>query len=165
MTVDISKRVFNARPDTVDFRDRIYQPALIEVPPRRDLDEYRRFGVPVLDQGTEGACTGFGLVAVANYLLRRREIEPDVSPASARMLYEMARRYDEWEGEAYEGSSARGAMKGWHKHGVCAEEIWSYKPGVSGGGLTPSGSPMPPTARWAPTTGSTIGTWFRCMPP
>ena len=46
MTVDISKRVFNARPDTVDFRDRIYQPALIEVPPRRDLDEYRRLSSP-----------------------------------------------------------------------------------------------------------------------
>ena len=29
------------------------------------------------------------------------------------MLYEMARRYDEWPGENYEGSSARGAMKGW----------------------------------------------------
>jgi len=40
------------------------------------------------------------------------------------MLYEMARRYDEWPGEDYEGSSARGAMKGWHKHGVCAGTLW-----------------------------------------
>jgi hypothetical protein len=137
MTLDIGKRVFNARPDTVDFRDRIYEPALIEVPPRRDLDEYRRYSVPILDQGTEGACTGFGLAAVANYLLRRRALQPDVTPASARMLYEMARRYDEWEGEGYEGSSARGAMKGWHKHGVCAEDLWSYEAGVTGGGLSP----------------------------
>ena len=38
------------------------------------------------------------------------------------MLYEMARRYDEWPGESYSGSSARGAMKGWHKHGVCRED-------------------------------------------
>lgn len=29
----------------------------------------------------------------------------------------MARRYGEWPGENYEGSSARGAMKGWHQHG------------------------------------------------
>ena len=34
------------------------------------------------------------------------------------MLYEMARKYDEWPGEHYEGSSARGGMKGWMAHGV-----------------------------------------------
>jgi hypothetical protein len=60
MTVDISDRVLNARPETVDFRDHLYRRALIEVPPRRDLDGYRRYGVPVLDHGTEGACTGSG---------------------------------------------------------------------------------------------------------
>lgn len=136
MPVGIGERDLNARPDSVDFRDRIYQPALIEVPPRRDLDEYRRYGVTVLDQGKEGACTGFGLATMANFLLRRRNIGPDVTPVSARMLYEMARRYDEWEGEAYEGSSARGAVKGWHKHGVCADALWSYKPGARGGELT-----------------------------
>ena len=40
------------------------------------------------------------------------------------MLYEMARRYDEWPGDDYEGSSARGAMKAWHKHGVCSKANW-----------------------------------------
>ena len=40
------------------------------------------------------------------------------------MLYELARRYDEWPGEKYEGSSARGAMKGWERHGVCKRELW-----------------------------------------
>ncbi len=125
-------RKFNARPDTVDFRDRMYQPSLREVPPQLELDRYRRFGVPVLDQGAEGACTGFGLATMANYLLRRRESDPDVTLTSARMFYEMARRYDEWEGEDYDGSSARGAMKGWHKHGVCTEDLWSYKPGRKG---------------------------------
>jgi hypothetical protein len=40
----------------------------------------------------------------------------------------MARRYDEWPGEDYDGSSARGAMKGWHKHGVCAWKAWPYDP-------------------------------------
>ncbi|MGH6960916.1 MAG: C1 family peptidase, partial [Dongiaceae bacterium] len=44
--------------------------------------------------------------------------------ASPRMLYEMARRYDEWPGERYEGSSARGAMKGWLRHGVCPALSW-----------------------------------------
>ena len=49
----------------------------------------------------------------------------------------MARRYDEWPGEDYTGSSARGAMKGWHKHGVCAEAEWRYEADVAAaGGLT-----------------------------
>ena len=64
-------------------------------------------------------CTGFGLATVAHYLLIRRHVVPDRTPVSPRMLYDMARRYDEWEGESYDGSSARGAMKGWYKHGVC----------------------------------------------
>ncbi|HXF48796.1 MAG TPA: C1 family peptidase [Verrucomicrobiae bacterium] len=43
------------------------------------------------------------------------------------MLYEMGRRYDEWQGENYEGTSLRGAMKGWHKHGVATEDLWPYR--------------------------------------
>jgi hypothetical protein len=120
------KRVLDVRPDTLDFRDRMYVATLYEVPTRIDLKEYRKWKVPVLDQGSEGACTGFGLATVANYLLRRRKIVPDPTPVSPRMLYEMAKRYDEWPGQDYEGSSARGGMKGWHKHGLCAEECWPY---------------------------------------
>jgi hypothetical protein len=41
------------------------------------------------------------------------------------MLYEMARRYDEWPGEEYEGSSARGTMKGWTAHGVVKDWMWT----------------------------------------
>ena len=113
------QRQLNVRRDTLDFRDRMFEASLIEVPTHMPLSHYRKFGVPVLDQGEEGACTGFGLATVANYLLSRRKVVPDKAPVSARMLYEMARRYDEWPGENYSGSSARGAMKGWQKHGVC----------------------------------------------
>ena len=59
------------------------------------------------------------------------------SSASARMLYEVAKRYDEWEGENYEGSSIRGAMKGWLRHGVCTWGDWPYDEGERGR-LTPS---------------------------
>lgn len=117
-------RVLDARPDTVDFRDRMYQPTLVDVPPSRPLADYKQLGAPILDQGQEGACTGFGLAAVCNYLLRTRAGWTDETPVSPHMLYTMARRYDEWPGETYEGSSARGAMKGWHKHGVCASDFW-----------------------------------------
>jgi hypothetical protein len=122
----ILKRIFNARPDTLDFRDKMYEANLYEVPVKIDLEEYKKWKVPILDQGQEGACTGFGLATVTNYLLRRRKIVPDPKPVSPRMLYQMAKRYDEWPGEHYSGSSARGAMKGWHKHGVCGEECWPY---------------------------------------
>src|SRR5690242_17148479 len=61
-------RTLDARRDTLDFRDRMYVPTLVEVPPYRALDDYRKRGVPILDQGQEGACTGFGLATVAHYL-------------------------------------------------------------------------------------------------
>ncbi|MGE3959650.1 MAG: C1 family peptidase [Vicinamibacterales bacterium] len=118
-------RTLDARPDTLDFRDRMYVPPLVEVSSERSLESYIDVGVPILDQGTEGACTGFGLAAVVHYLLRTRRIVRDDLAVSPRMLYNMARRYDEWPGERYSGSSARGAMKGWHKHGVCSLEHWT----------------------------------------
>ena len=41
------------------------------------------------------------------------------------MLYGMARRYDDLRGEAPDGgSSLRGALKGWFKHGVCKQALW-----------------------------------------
>jgi len=119
-------RVLNARPDTIDFRDKIYTATLFEVPTKIELADYKQVGVPVLDQGQEGACTGFGLATVIHYLLRTRKVIPCTDIVSSRMLYEMAKKYDEWEGEDYIGSSARGAMKGWHKHGVCLAEKWIY---------------------------------------
>src|SRR5215207_3555145 len=70
--IENNERKLNARPDPIDFRDRMFEPTLIEVPPRIQLAEYLRYGVAVLNQGSEGACTGFGLATVAHYLLRRR---------------------------------------------------------------------------------------------
>lgn len=111
-------------PDRVDIRDWPYQPRLAALPDAViNIDR-----VPfILDQEREGACTGFALAAVINFLLAQRlppgsaGLERSVSP---RMLYEMARRYDEWPGEDYEGSSARGGMQGWVRHGVCFEDAW-----------------------------------------
>jgi hypothetical protein len=122
-------RVLNVRADTLDFRDKMFVPTLVEVPSGIDLDTYLGRKVPILDQGTEGACTGFGLATVVNYLLRVRKHIPERVCVSPRLLYEMAKRYDEWPGEGYEGSSARGAMKGWHKHGICEEQCWPYADG------------------------------------
>jgi len=86
----------------------------------------------VLDQGNDGACTGFGLAAVIHRVIwgHDRSAAAEAGRVSTAMLYHMARTYDEWQGEDYEGSSCRGAMKGWHHHGVCRETFWKYEPPV-----------------------------------
>jgi hypothetical protein len=111
-------RQLDAYPDRVDIRDWFYRPTLAPLP---DQVVHCDFVPEVLDQGREGACTGYALAAVINFHLNGRNLKRLVSP---RMLYDMARRYDEWPGEGYEGSSARGAMKGWVAHGVCSRESW-----------------------------------------
>ncbi|KAA3656606.1 MAG: hypothetical protein DWQ10_15000 [Calditrichaeota bacterium] len=108
------------RPDSTDFRDMIYQPALI---PLQQKLIPKKEHMRIRHQGTGSACTGFALAAIIDYFNRSRGIDV---PASARMLYEMAKRHDQWPGENYNGSSARGAMKGWQKYGVCPEADWPY---------------------------------------
>jgi hypothetical protein len=111
-------RTFDTVPDRVDVRDWFYQPSLRSLP---DVLVSCDLVSEVLDQGRDGACTGYALAGVINCLLRQRGIKRSVS---AKMLYDMARRYDEWPGESYSGSSARGAMKGWIRHGVATVETW-----------------------------------------
>jgi hypothetical protein len=136
-------RTLDARPDRLDLRDREFTPSVVSLPDHWPDDASVRQVVPrycksglVLDQGSEGACTGFGLACVVNYLQWRvlfdntrpggktRKKQEQVSP---RMLYHLARFYDEWPGEDYNGSSCRGALKAWHKHGVCTEKLWPYR--------------------------------------
>jgi hypothetical protein len=81
-------------PDVLDFRDRIYNPSLRALPPQIHPPLY----LNILDQKTEGACAGFALAAVLNLLARKQGREDVVS---ARMLYEMAKKFDDWPGEDY----------------------------------------------------------------
>lgn len=150
----------DARPDRLDLRDREYRPHLRSLPSQFPADThinsflaaYEKSGL-ILNQGKEGACTGFGLAATINYLIFKDKVDAnrmnpefDISKidmaserVSERMLYHMARIYDEWEGEDYSGSSCRGAMKGWHRHGVCKKSKWPYET---------SGEFMPPEQGW-----------------
>lgn len=158
--------------DRVDLRDLPYRPPLgslpAEFPPSNIVRDYwKRYRGLVLDQGEEGACTGFGLACVINYLqFSRRVAEHEALPvvraareafstaklekASPRMLYELARRYDEFAGDDYEGSSCRGALKGWHKHGVCSEADWPYE------------APVPVNPEWTRAAlDVTLGVYYR----
>lgn len=159
----------DARPDRLDLRDLVYRSPLRSLPARwpqdvdlkRLLPAYVKAG-RILNQGNEGACTGFGLACVTNYLYWLRYLEAPRGRAlpetvSPRMFYELARLYDEWPGQDYEGSSCRGALKGWHKHGVCSSTLWPYPIDKRGDGVFAR-----PTAGWDDdATTRTLGVYYR----
>ncbi|MFY9329707.1 MAG: C1 family peptidase [Georgfuchsia sp.] len=127
----------NVTRDPADLRDRQYMPPPRSLPQifpedgdiKHFMGTYTKAGL-ILDQGQEGACTGFGLACVVNYLRWRSAGMPkELESVSPRMLYHFARRFDEYEGEDYDGSSCRGALKGWYYNGVCLESSWPYAGG------------------------------------
>jgi hypothetical protein len=54
------------------------------------------------DQGSEGACVGFGCSRMMSLLNRKKY--------SAPWLYHRAQQFDEWPGDSYEGTSVRAAL-------------------------------------------------------
>jgi len=109
------------RADALDLRDWIYRPRVGQAPPETLLPSTVR---PVASQGRSSACTGFALASVIEYLLERAE--RPVEAMSGHMLYDMARRYDEWAGndQQDQGSSLRGALRGWFHHGASTQALW-----------------------------------------
>ena len=126
-----SEITLDVRPDRLDLRDRPFTPAIRHLPPTCPSPDwvaahwqaYVDAGM-ILNQGSAGACTGFGLSAVINYLHWCES--PDHQQVSPRMVYHLAKFYDEWQGDDYVGSSCRGALKGWNKHGVCRRDLWPF---------------------------------------
>lgn len=119
-------------PDPFDARDRVFRPAdpARALPARVGVEEYRRYvGQTWHQRGQE--CTGFALAALANYTLRKRLGDPGYPSVSRRMLYEMAQFFD---GETFaEGSTLRGALRGWRRVGVTLDDLWRYEPGDEDG--------------------------------
>ena len=127
----LGNRVLNVLSDATDLRDRIYEPALLDL--ALSMAPQDRSVSPIRDQGQEGACTGFALssaITLMNRLRHQKLDPPQTTPtASPRMLYEMAKINDEWPGEDYEGSSIRGALKGFYNNGACSDDVAPYKDG------------------------------------
>lgn len=71
----------------------------------RDLPAWWRF----YDQGSEGACVGFGTGRALSILNRVRY--------DGFALYHHAQRIDEWDGEEYDGTSVRAGMDVARKYG------------------------------------------------
>ncbi|MER9304241.1 C1 family peptidase [Mesorhizobium sp. M0496] len=115
----LHNRTLNALPDLPDIRDRIYQPRLSVLRP----SIYPKIAFTVRNQGSLQSCTGHALAHAIDCLLHHEELQSAAKRVSARMLYEMAKRNDEWAGTSYLGSSIRGAVKGFYRNGVCSEAL------------------------------------------
>ncbi|HEX5042619.1 MAG TPA: C1 family peptidase [Candidatus Polarisedimenticolaceae bacterium] len=146
-------------PDRLDLRDRPYTPRVERSPkPMIDPRDFKpdRKVVPFRTRNQEktNACTGFALAAVIEHLFYRDRRSEQVSPW---MLYSMARRYDEFRGSEDEGSSLRGALKGWYKHGACDTSLWkSY--------AMPAPTNDPATDWWLDAAKRPLGAYFRVDP-
>ena len=147
-----STRVKNIVPDAPDFRDRLYMAPVHSRPPAQ-LGP--RKSLPVLNQADTNACTGFALASVVHWLGQDGAPPEQVSPY---MLYSMARRYDEFRGSAADtGSSLRGALKGWHKHGACRGKLWPA--------LQMPKVPIDPTTDWwIDAVRRPLGAYYRLEP-
>ncbi len=108
----------NAVPDPFDARDLEYLPRLQALP--NEIDQ-RAGGPRYVYMQSGQSCTGHSVAAVINHVLSQTAPSTRVSPY---MLYRLARRYDQFPGEADAGSSLRAAFKGWFNHGVALESSW-----------------------------------------
>jgi len=143
----------NVVPDRIDLRDRPYMPTVRLAPPRK-LNTLGKIKLHVRDQGDTSACTGFALAAVIDLLLTRAGRRTEV-PVSPFMLYNMARRYDEFAGyNADEGSSCRGALKAWFRHGACADARWMTLD-------MPEPTPNPAKDWWQDAAKRPLGAYYR----
>lgn len=145
-------------PDRLDLRDRLYQPR-VSAAPKASIDPRALKRLPgnllpfrTRNQDQTSACTGFALAAVIEHLFYRDQRKDVVSPW---MLYSMARRYDEFRGSGDEGSSLRGALKGWYKHGVCRDELWTSRLEV------PEPTNDPQTDWWLDAATRPLGAYYR----
>jgi hypothetical protein len=105
-------------PDPFDARDLYYRPRLQLLD---DVVDRRRKAVVLTQDGS--SCTGHAVAAMINTVLAQRSARA-ANLVSPYMLYYLGRRYDEFPGEDDAGSSLRGVLKGWWRHGVARESDW-----------------------------------------
>ncbi|MEA2238764.1 MAG: hypothetical protein QOC81_3488 [Thermoanaerobaculia bacterium] len=111
--------VTNVSPDPFDIRDLIYRPRLQLLADTVD----RRKNALVLEQAGN-SCTGHAVAAMVNTVYSQKTRKQLADPVSPYMLYFLARRYDEFPGDEDAGSSLRGVLKGWWRHGMALQTEW-----------------------------------------
>jgi hypothetical protein len=82
----------------------------------------------VLDQGSEGACVGFGWMAeiLATPEAPAKQPEATVANKIALEYYNRAKKLDEWPGETYEGTSVLAGAKAVKEKGLIKEYRWCF---------------------------------------
>lgn len=77
---------------------------------------------PRLDQGSEGACVGFGWA----HELAAAPVRRKATAETARHIYTQAQKIDEWAGEDYEGTSVLAGAKVVKAMGRMPEYRWGF---------------------------------------
>jgi hypothetical protein len=87
----------------------------------------------ILDQGSEGACVGFGWTAEAlagPVMVNLEDIPAPRAPKEpnqfANYVYKEAQKIDEWPGEDYEGTSVLAGAKVMSRYGVIQQYRWAF---------------------------------------
>lgn len=76
------------------------------------------------DTGPEGTTVGFAVAYALQAAIEARTGDSVV--LSPRSIYSIAKKYDEWPGEDYEGTSVLGALDGLKEVGAYLESGWPY---------------------------------------
>ena len=132
------------RRDQIDLRDRLYEPTLAQLKRRLAPDPLlvatlRDPGNVLMprQQGNEGTCGGQALAALIDiHHIVADGAGEECDHASARMLYEMARKRQEPGVSRGDGVTLRDVIKGFYNYGACKEAKWPYVPEASEEELT-----------------------------
>lgn len=124
------QKTFNWIP-TFDERSKDFPlRAVIGERPKRRTKQWR--SGPIIDQGREGACVGFGWTAealstpVSVDLSRVKADVPRDPTAFAHHIYQRAKVLDIWEGEDYDGTSVLAGAKAMREAGLVKEFRWCF---------------------------------------
>lgn len=82
----------------------------------------------ILDQGTEGACVGFGWTAqfLTDPVSPKKQPKVIVADKFARQIYRDAQKIDEWFGEDYSGTSVLAGAKIIQSRGLMDSYRWCF---------------------------------------
>lgn len=124
------ERVLDWRP-VYDKKSKNFPVSAI-LPAEQEL-KYTRWEIgPIIDQGSEGACVGFGWTAetlAGPIRIDLRDIQHDVprDPTGfAHYVYKEAQQIDQWPGEDYSGTSVLAGAKVMMRLGVLHEYRWAF---------------------------------------
>lgn len=122
----MAKHNFNGwRRDHLDARDKLfinYRHSTGKLPSKVDLRD-TGFVSPVLDQGTLGSCTSFGILSLCEYLQNKEGGK--FTPMSELFLY-YQERVIENSVRRDDGAEIRDGIKAMAKTGCCLGKTWPY---------------------------------------